>query len=116
MKNVLIKQVLEELYPDDCIIVGEETLDKLISENKNEKSLYKAKGGMDFDITSTLATLSTCIIIVKNVIEIIEKMVSQNKPKDKKDIAQETQKKLEGKIKYSIQDIEDVISQVIKHY
>ncbi len=107
LSTTAIKQIIETVYPDEYIIVGEEAIDTIIPLEEGEVSVYKPSGGSDFDISSTLTIISTSIIVIKNIIEIYQKLKPISKDKvDKAELAKELNRKLKSK-QIQIKNISD---------
>lgn len=107
LSTTAIKQIIEAVYPDEYIIVGEEAIDTIISLEGEEVSVYRPNGGSDFDISSTLTIISTSIIVIKNIIEIYQKLKPISKDKvDKAELAKEVNRKLKSE-QIQIKNISD---------
>ena len=78
MNNEVLKITLEETFPYECTIVGDDALAKVINSLENEESLtiHFAKGGNDFDYSTAIEILKIAGEIIKIAIPIITSVVA----------------------------------------
>lgn len=66
-----IFKILEAVFPLEYEIVGDDALD-LIVEN-GHVNVYTPPGGNNFDFQSTLTIISSVVVLIKSIYEIVEK-------------------------------------------
>jgi len=92
-----IKKIIETLYPDEFVIVGEAAVNQLIESDTPD--FYKAKGGSNWEMGTDLAIISSAVTIVKNLIDIYKSLHPSEK--NKVSFASKSKVKLsEKKIKF----------------
>ena len=69
MSTTLKKEILLEYFPDECIMVGEQSLDILLNR---PVELKRSEYGSNADLFHLLQTLAEAISFVENVISIYQ--------------------------------------------
>lgn len=109
-----IDAVLKQVCPDEYIIAGEESVQRIVKSGLQDDAFYKAKGGSNFDVTGVLTILSTVTVIIKNVFDIYQKIKPENGAVEKKDVIEKTKTELSAKnIKYNDDTLNKVVESVL---
>jgi hypothetical protein len=66
-----IFKILERVFPLEYEIAGDDAVE-LIVENEHIK-VYNSPGGNNFDFQSTLTIISSAVVLIKSIYEIVEK-------------------------------------------
>jgi len=112
-----IEDLLKEIHPSEYVIAGEEAIQELIDFKGKEDTLYKAKGGSDFDISAILTTLSASVILIKNVIEIYQKFKPQRSEVTTSQVAKESKEILVNKgVKFDERILERIVILVVSKH
>ena len=111
MNKQVIKEMVEKVLPDEFVVAGEEAVERIIDNNDSGNPVYAAKGGKDFDIQTTLLTISSVVTIIKTVLEIVEKSKHSQK-KEVEVIVNETKRTLGANFNYSELDIQTIVEAV----
>lgn len=82
----IVLEIIKEVYPLEYVIAGEDATIKIIKSEGNDIGIYEPKGGSNFDIAGALTLISTSIIVIKNIIEIYQKLFPKGEKKSAKEV------------------------------